>query len=196
MIIILDCGSSKVPAIEEMVDEFMDFTTVPFLEFRPEDFPEAKGLVISGAPLLITEINMDGYLKASEWIKTIDIPVLGICFGHQIIGLQFGAFGSKIREDRDWQEIEQLEPDFIFSRMPNVFNMMEDHCEVISIPAGFKLLASSDASINEAMRHHSKNIFGVQFHPEVSGNMGSVLIENFIKIVDNPTISQVDVEIK
>jgi GMP synthase (glutamine-hydrolysing) len=195
MIVILDSGSSKVPNIEQMVDEFMDFKTVPFLEFSPDDFPEAKGVIISGAPLLITEINMEKHLETSKWIKTIEIPVLGICFGHQVIGLQFGAFGSKIREDRDWQEIGQLETDPIFSRMPNVFQMMEDHCEVISIPAGFTLLASSDASINEAMRHKDKNLIGVQFHPEVSGNMGSVLIENFIKICENPNTSHEDVEI-
>lgn len=195
MIIILDCGSSKVPSIEEMVDEFMDFKTVPFLDFKPNDYPEAKGIIISGAPLLITEMNMEKHLEASSWLKTIEIPVLGICFGHQVMGMQYGAFGSKIREDRDWQEIEQMETDSIFSRMPNVFQMMEDHCEVISIPPGFKLLASSDASINEAMRHKDKNLIGVQFHPEVSGNMGSILIENFIKICENPNTAHEDVEI-
>lgn len=195
MIAILDCGSSKVPAIEEMVDEFMDFQTFPFLDFKPEDCPDCLGIIISGAPLLITEMNMEKHLKTSEWIKTFEKPILGICFGHQIIGLQYGAFGSMIREDRSWQEIEQLEDDRLFSRLPQVFNMIEDHCEVISIPKDFKLLASSDASINEAMRHVSKNVYGVQFHPEVSGNMGSVLIENFIKICENPDLQQKDVEI-
>ncbi|MDC1403802.1 gamma-glutamyl-gamma-aminobutyrate hydrolase family protein [Crocinitomicaceae bacterium] len=195
MIVILDCGSNKVPCIEDTVDQFIDFKTIPFLEFHPDQFPEAKGVIISGAPLLITEIDMEKYLIASTWIKNYDKPLLGICFGHQIIGLQYGAFGSKIKEDRDWQEIEQMETDSLFSRIPTVFQMMEDHCEVISIPAGFTLLASSDASINEGMRHKDKNVFGVQFHPEVSGNMGSVLIENFIKICENPSKQHDDVEI-
>lgn len=195
MIIILDCGSNKVPFIEQMVDEFMDFKTIPVLAFNPQEFPEAKGIIISGAPLLITEIDMSKYLTATSWLKTVAIPVLGICFGHQILGLQYGATGSKIREDRDWQEIEQMEIDVLFSRMPTVFQMMEDHCEVISIPQGFKLLASSDASINEGMRHKEKNLFGVQFHPEVSGNMGSILIENFIQICENPTKQHAVVEI-
>jgi GMP synthase (glutamine-hydrolysing) len=195
MIIILDCGSAKVPDIEQMVDEFMDYKTIPFLDFSPDKHADITGIIISGAPLLITEMNMENHLSASGWIKTIDKPVLGICFGHQMIGLQHGAFGSKIREDRSWQEIEQMESDRLFSRIPNVFNMMEDHCEVISIPQDFKLLASSDASINEAMRHNTKHLYGVQFHPEVSGNMGSVLIENFIKICQSPESPQDDVEI-
>ncbi len=195
MIIILDCGSSKVPDIEQMVDEYMDFKTVPFLNFNPNEFEDYAGIIISGAPLLITEMNMDKYLVVSKWIKTLEKPILGICFGHQMIGLHHGAFGSKIKEDRTWQEIEQMESDRLFSRMPTVFNMMEDHCEVISIPRDFVLLASSDASINEAMRHKTKNLFGVQFHPEVSGNMGSILIENFIKICQNPDTPHADVEI-
>jgi GMP synthase (glutamine-hydrolysing) len=184
MIAILDCGSSKVPAIERAVDEFMDFITRPFLDFNPNEHDEIIGIIISGAPLLITEMDMSPYLEKSKWILSTDIPVLGICFGHQIIGLQHGAFGSMMREDRDWQEIEFLVKDSIFNRMPSVTDMMEDHCEAISIPPNFELIASSDACVNEAMKHTLKNLYGVQFHPEVSGNMGSVLIENFIRICE------------
>ncbi|MFA7272995.1 MAG: hypothetical protein WC044_03965 [Crocinitomicaceae bacterium] len=195
MIAILDCGSSKVPAIKRAVDEFMDFKTFPFLDFTPSDCPECIGIIISGAPLLITEINMAPYLEKIDWIKGVEIPVLGICFGHQIIGLSYGAFGSVMREDRDWQEVEFLEKEMLFSRMPAVVEMMEDHCESISIPPHFKLLGISDACVNEAMRHETKNIFGVQFHPEVSGNMGRVLIENFIRICEGRDNGHLDVDI-
>ena len=65
--------------------------------------------------------------------------------------------------------------------------MMEDHCETISIPQGFELVASSDACVNEAMQHKERAIFGVQFHPEVSGNHGRILIENFIKVCQRNT---------
>lgn len=184
MIAILDCGSSKVPAIENMVDEFMDFKTFPFLDFDPKNNEDILGVIISGAPLLITEMNMEPYLLKSKWILDISIPVLGICFGHQMIGLQHGAFGSMMREDRELQEIEFLQSDPLFARMPTVTQLMEDHCEAISIPPNFTLMASSDACVNEAMKHKDKNLYGVQFHPEVSGNMGRVLIENFIRICE------------
>lgn len=50
MILILNCGSSKVPYIEEMVDEFCDFTTIPILDFSIERLTEFDGVIISGAP--------------------------------------------------------------------------------------------------------------------------------------------------
>ena len=59
---------------------------------------------------------------------------------------------------------------------------MEDHCETVSIPSDFNLIAVSDACVNEGMQHKEKLIFGVQFHPEVSGNMGTLIIENFVNI--------------
>ena len=185
MILIVDCASQKTVYIEECVDEFMDYQTVSFLDLTNEHLLEKKGIVISGAPLLITEIDITPYLEKVNWLKTIDIPVLGICFGHQLIGITFGAFGSRMKEDRDWQTIEVFEESELFAKLPTEIEMMEDHCESISIPSGFKLIAASDACVNEAMKHCSRPIYGVQFHPEVSGNHGRVLFENFISICEN-----------
>lgn len=187
MILVIDCGSSKTKYIEEIVDDFMDVQRCALLDFEDVKLNEVKGVILSGAPLLITEMNMDPYLDKMEWIKTTSLPVLGICFGHQIIGLLHGAFGSKMREDRDWQLIEAFEDCPLFDRLPHEVEMMEDHCETIAIPDGFKLIASSDACVNEVMQHKSKPLFGVQFHPEVSGNHGRILIENFIRICENRT---------
>ena len=184
MILIINCGSQKTVYIEESVDEFMDFKTVPFHSLNRDDLLDIKGIIISGAPLLITEIDMSPYLEKVNWLTTIDIPVLGICFGHQLIGLTYGAFGSRMKEDRDWQIIEVFEECELFQKLPTEIEMMEDHCESISIPSGFKLIASSDSCVNEAMKHNTKQIFGVQFHPEVSGNHGRVLFQNFIEICE------------
>lgn len=180
MILIIDCGSKKTPYIEQCVDEFMDFETVGLISFTESNLADKKGVIISGAPLLITEMDLSPYLEKVVWIKTTQIPILGICFGHQLIGITFGAFGSRMKEDRDWQTIEVFETCPLFEKLPPELEMMEDHCESISIPAGFELVASSDACVNEAMQHKTLPIYGVQFHPEVSGNHGRVLFENFI----------------
>ena len=182
MILIIDCGSQKTPFIEQMVDEFCDYETIGIHNFTPAILTNFKAVIISGAPILITEIDTAPYLKQLECLLNIQLPILGICFGHQLIGLLHGAYPSKMKEDRDWQLIEIYESCPLFDKLPSEFEIMEDHCETISIPAGFQLVASSDACINECMQHHTKPIYGVQFHPEVSGNFGRIIFENFIKL--------------
>lgn len=187
MILILNCGSTKVPYIEETIDEFSDYQTLPILDFTVEDLKDKKGVIISGAPILVTEQSIQKYLEKIQWIKETKIPVLGICFGHQLIGILFGSFASRIKECRDWQTIEVFEQSPLFQKLPTEFDMMEDHCETISIPAHFKLVSSSDHCVNEAMEHESLPIYGVQFHPEVSGTLGRTFFENFFKITEAKT---------
>lgn len=180
MILVINCGSKKTPFISEIIDEFMDVETISLDDLNPtETIKKYKGIIISGAPILITEVNINPFIEKFKFILNIELPILGICFGHQIIGLVHGAFGSRMKEDRDWQTIEIFEDCPLFNKLPSEISMMEDHCESISIPPNFKLIGSSDACVNEVMQHQTKNIFGVQFHPEVSGNHGRVLFENF-----------------
>lgn len=182
MITVIDCGSSKTPFIESCVDEFEDVQVVGMYDFDYSSFSKAQGFIISGAPILITEKDPEPFLVLFSWLKETDKPVLGICFGHQILGLTYGALASRIREDRDWQTVEVLEDCALFDKLPSEIELMEDHCEAISIPANFIHVAVSDACVNEAMMHQTKSLYGVQFHPEVSGNHGRVIIENFVHI--------------
>jgi GMP synthase (glutamine-hydrolysing) len=182
MILIIDCGSQKTPFIEEAVDLQMDFETIGLWDVTKVQTEGKLGVVISGAPILITEIDYTKHLEQLSFLKELEIPVLGICFGHQVLGLLHGALPSRQKEDRDWQTIESLEEHVLFDKLPTEFEMMEDHCESISVPKDFRLLAVSDACVNEAMCHTSKQLMGVQFHPEVSGNQGTLLIENFVNI--------------
>jgi GMP synthase (glutamine-hydrolysing) len=182
VILIVDCGSNKINAIESVVDHNCDFHTLPFFSVSPTCLKDYKGIIISGAPILITEEDMAPFIEQAAWIKTAEIPILGICFGHQLIGLLFEAFADRIKECRTINEIESFVDCPILHRLPPVFEMQEDHCECISIPKTFELVANSDECINEVMQHLHKPIYGVQFHPEVSGNFGHILIENFINL--------------
>ena len=187
MILILNCGGSKTPYIEEIVDEFSDYQTVGILDIQGIDFSTFKGVIISGAPLMITEINMEVYLKSMEKVVQSRLPILGICFGHQLLGLHFGAYGAKMKEDREFREIEVIEASPLFSKLPDIFYMQEDHCESISVAPNFKHIATSDTCVNEAMMHENLPYFGIQFHPEVSGNQGAIILENFVRICQSTT---------
>lgn len=186
MIVIIDCGSTKTPLIESIVYEFMDTRVVSMVDFIPSEHQDARGIIISGAPILITEVDPDPYLAKFTWLKEIEIPVLGICFGHQMLGMTYGSLANRQRDDRDWQTVEVIAECPLFDRMSTEISFMEDHCEAISIPADFIHVGVSDATVNEAMMHKTKLLYGVQFHPEVSGNVGALLFENFVNICSKP----------
>lgn len=182
MILIIDCGSTKTMYIEKAVDEFMDYKTIGLFDSNEVDFSLYKGVIISGAPILLTEVKTEKYREATKWIKDLTIPLFGICFGHQIISLTFGGFVSKIKAIRDWEEIGVFADSPLTERLADDFEMMQDHCEVASIPPGFELIGSSDSCVNEIMQNREKDIYSVQFHPEVSGNHGVIFFDNFIRI--------------
>jgi GMP synthase (glutamine-hydrolysing) len=180
MIAVINCGSSKTPNIISMVKTSGHATTeIQLEELEQTDFTLYNGIIISGAPLLLTEISPLPYLKQFSFLKTIEIPVLGICFGHQVLGMLHNATIERCSEDRANQTINILQQNVLFEGLSVTAVFCEDHCECISLPHNFKLIASSTTCKVEAMAHVSKPLFGVQFHPEVSSENGLKLIRNF-----------------
>jgi GMP synthase (glutamine-hydrolysing) len=186
MILIINCGSIKTSKIGEVVDALNYKSTTIFVDdFNAKiHLKELSGIIISGAPILVTEINQQPFLDKFGFLLTTELPVLGICFGHQILGLVYGANASKCKEDRDWQTISVTKDSYILKNMNDNFKMKQDHCEQISVPNGFVLLASSTICKNEVMQHKTKPLYGVQFHPEVSGEKGVQLIRNFLRNIN------------
>jgi GMP synthase (glutamine-hydrolysing) len=101
MMLIIDCGSQKTPFIEQTVDLEMDYKTVKLFDADKNVANDCQGIIISGAPILITEVDNQPYLDQLSWIKEVNIPVLGICFGHQILGLLYEANAARQKEDRE-----------------------------------------------------------------------------------------------
>lgn len=181
MVLIIDCGSSKVPEIEKMVLKCgFKFKTIKMFDITPKE--NFSHLIISGAPILLTEIDYSRHLDWFSFVERFKKPILGICFGHQILGLLHNAKIFRCEEDRDWQKINIHSNIGILAGQGSVSKFTEDHCEAISLPENFKNIASSTICDNEAMQHVSKPRFGVQFHPETSEKNGELLFTNFLSL--------------
>ncbi len=117
-----------------------------------------------------------------EYLK-LDKPVLGICMGLHIIANHFGGTVRRGRGEFGRTTINIIDHDDIFKGLPEKIDVWESHSEeVTSLPKNFSLLASSESCDVQAIKF--KNIYGVQFHPEVKETQyGKDIIKNFLEAV-------------
>jgi GMP synthase (glutamine-hydrolysing) len=112
----------------------------------------------------------------------LDKPLLGICYGGQILALTLGCTLKKMKKIRDLVEISLLKPTYLLPNYKTV-EMFESHSYCVSkLSKSFTLLGSSNNCENELFCLNDKPLYGTQFHPEKSGKPGIHFIENFLKI--------------
>ena len=107
-----------------------------------------------------------------------EIPLLGVCFGHQLIAHAFGgSVGRAKQPELGWFAQTPLTDRGLFDKMPDpCFAMCTHMDEVKTIPAGFALAARSDRCTVAGMVHETKPIWTVQFHPEIDPRNGLLLL--------------------
>jgi len=137
--------------------------------------------------------NPEDRLKYEDeiaFIRQVDIPLLGICFGHQLIGAAFGSQISSLSDFRgEPRRVEILEQDEIFAswNMGEEITLTESHRDyLIEVPEGFSLLAKSKICGVEAMKHKTRPIYGIQAHVERTTDEehdGLTVLKNFLSNV-------------
>jgi GMP synthase (glutamine-hydrolysing) len=145
-----------------------------------------QGLVLSGgAP----RIGLNSSLgNCAEYLEKADMPILGICAGHQFMARHFGgeARPSKIPEFGQVELTVCKDDDPLFNGVPKKSIVWESHNdEVTVLPKDFNRLAESKNCKIQAMRHKKKQFYGLQFHPEVEHTQyGEQIFKNFIKLCE------------
>jgi len=122
-----------------------------------------------------------------------NIPILGICLGHQAIGMNFGGKIKRLENPLHGKtsEITVLsENSVLFKNLPKKFKVMRYHSLYVDdIPEDLEVTAKSEDGVAMAVEHKSKNIFGIQFHPEsIFTEYGKNMIRNFLNIEVSETL--------
>ena len=184
-IIIIDFGSQVTKLIARRVRELKVYCEVINLKelVKIKNFDEIKGIILSGGPSTVTKKI---YPKIPKNIFEKNIPILGICYGLQLIAKVFGGRIKKSQKKREFGEAVLTEKfksilfkNFFKNKKASVWMSHQD--AVFKIPKNFINLASTDSSKYTAIQNISKNIYGIQFHPEVTHTKnGFKIIKNFI----------------
>lgn len=152
-------------------------------------FNEFDGVALSGAPDMMSEEKTQRKFMAEvDAIRDAQVPLFGVCFGHQLMA---HAFGSGVVKDKEnvlrFVKTTALVRDPLFSGLPRDMMLLESRDELVqTLPAGFQRLARSETSPIAAMKHERRPLYGVQFHPErytPDNPAGSRVIGNFIKLL-------------
>ena len=184
-ILILDFGSQYTQLIARRLREKHVYCEIhPFnipiekiKEFKP------KGIILSGGPASVYAPDSP---KVSREVFELGVPVLGICYGMQLITYLFG--GEVVRAERHEYgraELEVLDNSDLFAGLPSKFTVWMSHGDrVLRIPPTFEPIAKTENAPYAAIRSSEKKVYGVQFHPEVKHSQyGDKILENFaIKI--------------
>lgn len=185
---VIDCGSKKIDTLFTILRDHCRYVShITLDDALGYNFTQTEAVIISGGPHLFTDPEKGEILRRKfQFISRLKVPILGICLGHQAIGLHFGAEVYRDKENRGPVTLELLTEHKLMAGIPDAAIFAADHCEGITLPRNFKRLACSRDYYVEAMACKTRPVFGVQFHPEISDAPGRRLIENFLEVaLDN-----------
>ncbi len=165
------------------------YSLVNWDSVTPVAWKDIDGVVLSGSYDMLSEPGVQAkFSKEIELARESGVPLLGVCFGHQLLGY---AFGSPIvrtsRPSFGYNDARVLRKGPLFDRLGSRVSVYESHHEVVSsLPKEFVQLARSRASEVCAMQHTRLPLFGVQFHPErnsVEMPDGDRIVSNYVRAV-------------
>lgn len=197
-ILILDFGSQVTQLIARRVREAKVYSEIKPFDVDPvwvENFVKeggCKGIILSGGPNSVTDGDTP---RAPDIVFKLGVPVLGICYGMQTMATQLGGqvqtaeslgksreFGYAEVRARGHTELFSGIQDFSTSEGHGILKVWMSHGDsVTELPAGFKLMASTDSCPIAGMADEDRKFYAVQFHPEVTHTIqGRAMLERFV----------------
>lgn len=182
MIIILDFGSQYSELIARRIRETQVYSEVISYRTTAEQIRtlNPKGIILSGGP---SSVYDKGAPLSDPAIWDLGIPILGVCYGMQLMVQQLGGVVERAnRGEYGKASLHIDDPTDLLTNVENGSTMWMSHGDSVKqLPDGFERLAHTDNTPCAAIAHHDRKLYGVQFHPEVVHSIGGqALIRNFV----------------
>ena len=188
-ILIIDFGSQLTQLIARRIREsgvFSEIVSHKKININKIIKQNIGGIILSGGPLNVYQNDKFGFDKK---ILKLGLPILGICFGHQILSKELGGKVKKSKHrEFGLATITKVSNSILtknFFNKNNTNNVWMSHADQVSkMPKNFKVVASTKNSKLTIIENSKDNIYGVQFHPEVTHTQkGKILLNNFIFLI-------------
>ncbi|QGT98766.1 GMP synthase [glutamine-hydrolyzing], amidotransferase subunit [Candidatus Syntrophocurvum alkaliphilum] len=182
LVLVLDFGGQNNQLIARRVRELSVYSEVVPYDIKYEEIiaKNPSALILTGGPL---NIMAEDAIKCDPRIFEMEIPILGICYGMQLLTEYFGGeINTSIANEYDISDLNILVKDKLLDGLENEFSVWINQSDsIISVPEGFIVTASSSSSKIAAINDSKRKIYGVQFHPEVKHtNNGTQILKNFL----------------
>ena len=187
LILILDFGGQYNQLIARRVRECNVYSEVVPFNISIENIKEKnpKGIIFTGGPASVYGENSP---KCDKKIFELGIPILGICYGMQLISQTLGGnVASASTREYGETNVNIDNTSLLFDGFDNTNIFLMSHTDYVeTVPNGFKKIAYTSVCPNAAMENPDKKIYGIQFHPEVNNSVnGTQVIKNFLFNVCN-----------
>jgi len=180
-IVVLDFGSQYSHLICRRIRDFSVYAELVPFDISLENLTKLnpKGIILSGGP---SSVYDSGAPIPDKKIFQLNVPILGICYGHQII---VNNFGGKIKRANKEYGSSVLtidsNSDILNGVGDSVRAWMSHGDEAEDVPEGFEIIGHTESSRSAAIANKQKTVFGIQFHPEVvHTEKGTEILKNFV----------------
>ena len=180
-IIVLDFGSQYSHLICRRIREFSVYAELVPFDISMEEIKQKnpKGIIFSGGPSSV--YNSDAPIPQKE-IFDAGLPLLGICYGHQLIVDRYGGKVKRANKEYGSSVLMMNEESKLFDGIGDTIRAWMSHGdEAEEIPENFEIIGHTENAHAAAITNISKTVFGIQFHPEVvHTEQGTNILKNFV----------------
>ncbi len=181
-IVILDFGSQYTQVIARRVREASVYSEILPHTTKAAELKRlgAQGIIFSGGP---ASVYAKGAPKVDAGIYKLGVPILGICYGMQLLSRDLGgAVEASGEREFGHGKLSVTRKNALFAGLPKSLDVWNSHGDKVTrLPKGFAVVGTTENSKAAAIADAKRNFYGLQFHPEVSHTpRGSEVIENFV----------------